>query len=176
MMALFSKSTFLRKFSFFLACFVMALALSMERQWLWVALALGLGVAGWYLLDKIRWQAGQAGFIILVGAAAAGIFLGLPLWLMLPAVVFALGFWDLDAFLYRIARFQSDERIERLRKAHHYRLAVTLLAGVVISLPGLFLRLDLSLGWAILLGLVIFLGIRLGIRAMGERVSDESRP
>jgi hypothetical protein len=169
-------TTLHRKTSFFLACTFLSLALFMEQQWVWAALALCIGAAVWLLIDRIKWQTGWVAFFIFVAVAATGTYLGFPLWLMLPVVLFALVFWDLDAFLYRLSWFEPNERIQQMEKAHYIRLVMALVAGTVISLPGLFLRLDLSLGWAILLGLVIFLGIRLGIRAMGERVSDESRP
>lgn len=158
-----------RKLSFFLACFFLGLALLLGAQWLGAICALGLGIAGWFLLDKIRWHAGQAGFILLVAAAAGGIWIGLPLWLMLLVVLFTLAFWDLDAFHYRIAGLKPDDRIKKLEKAHRDRLFLALITGGVISLAGVFIRLNLSLGWAIILGLVIVLGIRFGIRALGAR-------
>ena len=90
----------------------------------------------------------------------------LPSMLLLVAVLASLAYWDLEGFHQRLSRVDSTDATHRLEKSHIRRLFIVLGLGLVVSLVALSIRIDLSMVWAILLGLVIVISLRLGIGAL----------
>jgi hypothetical protein len=99
-------------------------------------------------------------------AAAFGMVGGLPALPLLVAVLASLAYWDLDGFNQRLSRVSSTDATRSLEKSHLRRLIIALSLGLLVSLMALSIRIDLSMAWAILLGLVIVISLRLGIGAL----------
>jgi hypothetical protein len=157
------RIAWVRGISLFLASALLAINFGMAGLWFGAAASLVYGLLVWFMVSR---QASDTGHIWLIGYllfAALGINLGLSIPLMLGAVVFALAFWDTDFFLRKLNRVRSAQWKAPLENAHLLRLAITLSTGLVISLVGLIFQTDLGLGWAMLIGLVIFISLRLGI-------------
>jgi hypothetical protein len=112
---------------------------------------------------------GSVMFIFVVIAAALGILAEMPSLAMLVAILAALAAWDLNAFQARLALAPKDEKTLALEKAHLLRLGWVLGAGLFLSLAGLLVQIRLSLLWAMLLGVVVVFGIRLGLDALRGR-------
>ena len=75
--------------------FLLLLAFGLERYWVGAIAAAGLGLWGWYDLKKRAWT--WAVDLFLVGAVilvTVGAIMNLRPYLLLPALLFALVFWD----------------------------------------------------------------------------------
>jgi hypothetical protein len=144
----------------------MATGCAVGGHWLWVLGYVILALAGWLLLWRTRTVLGLWMFVVFQVSAVAGLLNGLSYWAMLVVMVAGLAFWDLDAFYWRLSRVKACDETRLVEKAHGKRLLITLAAGALLGAGGLLFELKLSLGWAILLGLVIFIGIRYGIAAL----------
>lgn len=103
-------------------------------------------------------------FIGLVSCAAYGIWIGGSLPIILLSCTTSLAYWDLDAFERRFRNQEYSETTKEIEKSHLYRLIGSLGVGYLIGLVGSTIHINLSLGWAILLGATIFLGIFLIIK------------
>jgi hypothetical protein len=90
----------------------------------------------------------------------------LPALPLLVAVLASLAYWDLDGFNQRLSRVDPSDATRSLEKSHLRRLIIALSLGLVVSLVALYVRIDLSMAWAILLSLLIVISLRLGIRAL----------
>lgn len=163
----------LRLTSFLLACAGLAIGCAVAGFWLWVLACAVLALAGWLLLRQTQTVLGSPVFLVFLVSAAVGLINGLSFWAMLATLIAGLAFWDLDAFYWRLSRVQASDETRLVEKAHGKRLALALAAGGVLSAASLLVELmlssfeqKLSLGWAILLGLLIFISIRYGINAL----------
>jgi hypothetical protein len=144
----------------------MATGCAVGGLWLWVLGYVILALAGWLLLWRTRMVLGIWMFVIFQVSAVAGLLNGLSYWAMLVVMITGLAFWDLDAFYWRLSRVKASDETWLVEKAHGKRLLIALAAGALLGAGGLLFELKLSLGWAILLGLVIFIGFRYGISAL----------
>ena len=165
----------LRLFSLALAIAALAAGYIWNGIWELAVICIFLGILGWALDSKNRpankkhpaqnsaVKTGPALFLGIVAAAGLGAAIALPVLPMLAAVLAGLAYWDLDGFQERLERVPASEDTRLLEKLHLQRLAWVLGLGLALSLPGLLLDIQLNLGWAILLGLLIVVGIRLGI-------------
>jgi hypothetical protein len=176
-----SLTSLLHRASLLLASAALAAGFAWERQWSWAAFFLAAGGVGWiaaHLLAPKTYPAaarsasnrlGSVMFIFVVIAAALGILAEMPSLAMLVAILAALAAWDLNAFQARLALAPKDEKTLALEKAHLLRLGWVLGAGLFLSLAGLLVQIRLSLLWAMLLGVVVVFGIRLGLDALRGR-------
>lgn len=153
-------------FSLILAAEALAIAYGIGNLWGWAILMAGLGMLGGFGPASLRLRFGNAWLLFLVIAAANGMMIGLPPLLLVMAVGASLAYWDLDGFNQRLGRVDPSDATRSLEKSHLRRLALALSLGLVVSLAALSIRIDLNLAWAILLGLVIMISLRLGIRAL----------
>jgi len=163
----------LRLGSLLLACAGMAIGCAVAGLWLWVLAYAVMGLAGWLLLRQTQTVLGSLMFLVFLVSAAAGLINGLSFWAMLATVIAGLAFWDLDAVYWRLSRVQASDETRLVERAHGKRLALALAAGGLLSAASLLVELmlssfehKLSLGWAILLGMLIFISIRYGINAL----------
>ena len=99
------------------------------------------------------------GFITLTGVAALGAGLGVMPMGMLVALIATLVAWDLHRFLLRLAN--ADFVIDKasLQRIHLRRLVIVAGVGVVLGILALNLEFNLKLGWLILMGLIVALGL-----------------
>ena len=157
------KIRWLREISLFLASALLAANFGMAGLWIGVIVSLVYGLLAWFMVSR---QVSDTGFVWFSGyllMAALGINLGLFLPMMVGVVVSALAFWDTDSFLRRLNRVHSTQWKAPLENSHLLRLIITLSLGLLLSLAGFIIQTDLSLGWAMLIGLVIIISLRLGI-------------
>jgi hypothetical protein len=156
----------LRILSFVSGCVFLCLGFALKQEWTWSVGFLVAGVAGVLYLARAKKGSGWVGLAFFLGAASLGVFLGVPFWTLLLAALSGLAFWDLDAFYDRLRRMPENEAIDTLAKAHHKRLLLALGIGWVLAQASSFFQFNLSLGWAILLGLAVVLLIREGISSL----------
>jgi predicted membrane-bound spermidine synthase len=133
---------------------------------MWAILLAGVGILGAIGSKSLGNQFSKFWLILFVAAAAIGVIVGLSVFPLLIAVLASLAYWDLDGFQQRLSRVDSSDWTHNLEKSHIRRLLIALGLGLAASLIGLLIRTDLSMIWAILLGLVIVVSLRMGIRAL----------
>jgi thiosulfate reductase cytochrome b subunit len=87
---------------------------------------------------------------------------------MLVGTLAALAAWDLDHFERRLRTAQRVEAQGALIRAHLRRLSIV--AGLGLTLGGIALsvQVEITFGWALLLGLLAFLALS-GVIAFGQR-------
>ena len=113
--------------------------------------------------ENAGWQRGSLAAVVL--AAGLGMFTGAARPAMLAGVVAGLAWWDLADFTQRLERFgrPDDPERESLISAHLRRLALALGLGLLLGMAALAASIDLSLEWAMVLGVLAVLLIRVSI-------------
>lgn len=144
----------------------LCLGFGLGGEWLWAGIILMVGAAGVVYMNWRKHEIGWAGLGFFLAAAAWGVYLSLPFWLMLLAALAGLAFWDLDSFHARLHLVTPNPETIQLEKAHLRRLLLALTMGGLLTLGFSFFQIRLSLGWAILIGLAVVLLIREGIRSL----------
>ena len=152
--------------SLILAACALVIAYGIGNLWGWAILIAGLGILGGFGPSSLRVRFNRLWLLGFVIAAVNGILSGLPALLLLVAVLASLAYWDLEGFNQRLSRVDPSDATRSLEKSHIRRLLIALGLGLVASLIGLSIRTDLSIIWAILLGLVIVISLQMGIRAL----------
>jgi hypothetical protein len=105
-----------------------------------------------------RWSA-SAGLISLTGLAAWGVWSQLPAPWLLFGLVAALAAWDLARFSQRLQQARQVIDEASLIWAHLQRLLIIAGLGLLLGEIALAVRLEFNLGWALLLGLLLILGL-----------------
>jgi hypothetical protein len=98
------------------------------------------------------------GFALFVVVAAAGVWWGAPAGWLLAGTVATLAAWDLAHFDRRLAQVEQITGEGRLRRDHLRRLLAAAGLGLGFSALALSLQFELSMGWVILLGLLVVVG------------------
>lgn len=144
----------------------------------WLIALLAAAAAALWLADYARAQHRLASPMLVAFVVLAAVSAGLPGGRALAplAVVAALAAWDLDRFAARmdaVAATDEAQRAERrrLEVQHLYRLAVVAVLGLALAWLAEAIRVELSFGWAIVLGLLAALGLAALVRAL-VRESD----
>lgn len=136
---------------------VAALAIGYAVQGLlFVALVFVLLGALWAAVQA-RSMGGLEGLLLYVFAlaAAVGLWIGVPGWAALLALVATLGAWDLDHFLQRLRSVERVAFESGLGREHLRRLALVEGLGYLTGLLALSTRLVISFWWEILLGILL---------------------
>lgn len=150
---------------------VPALAFALAGLWAGAVGALLLGIS-WLALDGLRWRwLSSTGLILCTGLAGIGITLGLPAMGMLVSLLAALTAWDLDDLRQALESDASLQRAAAMQRQHLQRLLTVDVLGLVLGLVALQVRTRLTLGLALLLGLLAILGLSRAI-AFLRRESD----
>ncbi len=122
-------------------------------------LAVGVGLV-WFLGVWRGWTwSANVGLVGLAAAAALGAWLGMSPTGMLVALIVALIAWDLHRFWLRLGSVDYIIDVSDLQKIHLRQLAIVAGVGLVLGILALNLELNLGLGWVILIGLVVALGL-----------------
>ena len=161
----------LRLASLALATTSLVLGLAVAELWEGAVLVFILGIGAILALRRYSLQLGTPVFLLGAAGAAAGVFAqAQPVAMaMLVGFVAALAFWDLNAFYARLSGFESDEALLRLKKKHLRRLGPVLGLGLAAGLAGLGIRIQFSLGWALLLGAAVVVCLRLVLKAQKDQ-------
>lgn len=131
-------------------------------------------VTGLWLLARQRrlggWTA-DLGLVLLLGTAAVGAQIRMAGGWMLMGALAALGAWDLDRFARRLDSAQRVAEQKEIERRHLRWLGLALGMSAVGGAAALVLRVRLSLGAAILTGLLAVVGLSMAIRLL-RRESD----
>ncbi|MBE0696670.1 MAG: hypothetical protein IH586_07085 [Anaerolineaceae bacterium] len=128
----------------------------------WGLFSLGLvflGVTWLAMQQRKSWGAEGMMLFAFVVSAGVGIYLNLPGWLMLLAVVASLGAWDLYHFLMRLNRAEHVEYSSGLGREHLRRLGLVELGGMLAGLIGLNFRLAVTFWWEVCFSILVVIGI-----------------
>ena len=141
-----------------IAAAALSLAYGLEQYWVGSVAALGLGLWGWYSIKKVQsaWGADLflAGVVLLV---TIGVLLNLITYLLFTALLGALGAWDLIRFQKRIEHSPQSEGILQIDKRHLTLLGFTLLIGGILAGVLGTVRLQLSFGVTLSLGVILII-------------------
>jgi hypothetical protein len=126
----------------------------------------------WVVLLGLLWAAGiwfgggqTTGFVTFVAVAAYGLHLQVAVVWMLVGLVAALIGWDLARFQRRLdSQVDSPVETSQLKTIHLSRLATVSGLGLLLGAASLALQIDLTLGWAVLLGLLMAVSLSWVVR------------
>lgn len=139
---------------------LLLLAFGLERYWVGAIAAAGLGFWGWYDFKKKEWTWGVD--IFLVGAVmlvTIGAILKLRPYLLLPALLFALVFWDIARFQRRMADSPASQKLVNIENRHLGLLGVVVAVGGVVALITLAFQVQLSFAVILILGVVLVISL-----------------
>ena len=142
------------------ASFLLLLAFGLERYWVGVFAAAGLGFWSWYDLKKREWTWGVD--IFLVGAVmltTIGAILRLREYLLLPTLLFALVFWDLARFQWRMADSPASQKLVDIERRRLGLLGVVIALGGVIAFITLVFQVQLSFAVILILGVILVISL-----------------
>lgn len=154
----------LRMISLAVATICLVIGFAVSELWEGAVLFLLVGVGGILALRRYASQLGTPLFLLMGVGAVAGAFSDALPGLMLVGFMAALAFWDLDAFYTRMRGFESGEAMPRLKKKYLRRLGVVLALGLAAGLAGLSIRINFTIGWAVLLGAIVVVCLRLALQ------------
>jgi hypothetical protein len=145
--------------SIILATLSLGLGYAMGRLWAGAALSVALGVL--WLLGRRRGRgwAASVGMTCFVGTAALGIWWQLSAPAMLVGSVAALAAWDLDHFTERMRSTDHVVGQDGMVRSHLRRLLIVSGIGLLLGGVALGVQIELSFGWALLLGASAILGL-----------------
>jgi hypothetical protein len=107
---------------------------------------------------QFRW-ASLVGFVFYVLVSIVGLWLGMPPWSALIGVIGALLAWDLDHFNHRLSISADSPNRFRLERRHLLRLGWVIVPATLVNLIAYNFTFSLTIGWAILLSLLVVGGI-----------------
>jgi hypothetical protein len=146
--------------SILIAPVALMLVYGLEQYWIGAAAALGLGLWGLYGWNKVQsaWSADIffGGVVLLV---TIGGLLGLMTYLLLLALLSALGAWDLTRFQRRIGHSPISKSILKIEKQHLTLLGLALLGGGIFAGLMLTARMQISFGITLVLGVILIISM-----------------
>jgi hypothetical protein len=142
-----------------LAVAVLAIGYGLSALWRGAAVALAVG-AFWLAGQWRRWGwVASVALVLLIGAAAVGLWSGVGGGWMLVGVVTALVAWDLDRFAWRMRAVGRVEDVDVFGRRHLQRLLTVGGIGLLLGAVALSLRVRLGFAVAFLLALLAVLGL-----------------
>lgn len=146
--------------SLLFASLAILIAYGMEQLWGGAFLALGLGLLCGLSQYKQRWywiiDLFLVGMVLLI---SFGTLLGLKLYLLLPAILFALAAWDLIRFENRIGNVEILDGVQKIEKRHLRWLGLALGSGGIFASLVLTVQIQVSFGVALFLGVILIISI-----------------
>ncbi len=153
--------------SILIAPVALSLTFGLEQYWVGSVAAVGLGLWGLYGWKKVKsaWSADLffGGVVLLV---TIGGLLGLMTYLLLLALLFALGAWDLIRFQRRIEHSPFSEGILKIEKRHLTLLGLVLLGGGILAVVMLTARMQISFSIMLVLGVILIISLGQIIRML----------
>lgn len=135
---------------------------------LWIGALASICMGSLWLLGQRRdwsWTAPLA-LVFFVGAAAAGLWLGLTAGLLLLSVVLALTAWDLDHFSRRLRSVGRIEKARSLKRRHIARLIGVDALSLILGGAALAVEIEFNFYMILLLALLAVIGLSQGIRRL----------
>ena len=114
------------------------------------------------------WSA-YVGFVGLIGIAALGAGLEISPVGMLVALSATLISWDLHRFLSRLGSADYVIGTSNLQRIHLRQLAVVAGVGLALGILALSIEFNLGLGWVILMGIIVAIGLSWIVRFVRRR-------
>ncbi len=146
-------------------------------------LAIGYGQAGagaeslWFLLLAVLWLFthfrkwywfASIALVVMIAAAAYGVWLGYPtLWMVLGAVGGLLG-WDLSDFARRLSYASPMDDTRTMERRHLERAGIVAALGLGLALLSVFLRFE-RLAFEVAVGLLLLAALGLTRLVIGLR-------
>lgn len=146
--------------SMLLAALLLLLAFGLERYWVGAIAAAGLGFWGWYDIKKRKWT--WAVDMFLVGAVmlvTIGAIMKLRPYLLLPAVLSALVFWDIARFQRRMGNSPPSQKLMDIERRHLGLLGAVIAVGGVVAFITLAFQVQLSFAVILILGVVLVISL-----------------
>ncbi len=147
-----------------LACTILAsgvLVAGYAREGLWYPMIFVFLTGLIWLAEQWDWLPwkiiSSIGLAVFTIAAAVLAFVGFPAILILLCLILTLIAWDLDGFLGRTMSAGYIENATGLERRHLKRIAITSGLGLILGGAALEVKIDLAIGWILLLGLVIII-------------------
>ena len=138
-----------------IATLTLALGYALIPVWLGAIIVVTLGLV-WLVGQQRRMDwLNDLSFALFTVAAAFGVWWGAPAGWMLAGAAAALAAWDLARFDRRLAQVEQIAGEGQLRRDHLRRLLAAAGLGLGFGALALSLQFELSIGWAILLGLLV---------------------
>ncbi len=142
------------------------LAYSLGRFWLGATAALAVGLWGWFGAER-KWD--WASDLFLVGVmvlVTLGTLAQLPSFLLLFALLGALAAWDLGRFVQRLRNAPLNSVLPAMEERHLSLLILAIALGGTLSAAGLIIRVPLSFGLTLFLGMALVVLIERTIRRL----------
>ncbi len=98
-------------------------------------------------------------FIIFVGLAAGGTWLGVPATWLIVGFAAMLAAWDLGNFSDRLARLETVKQQRALEQHHLQRLGLVMGIGLLLGVLAVSVEMQLNLWWGILLSALVVAGL-----------------
>lgn len=154
-----------------LAAGVPGLGAALQGMWPVTLLLIGAGVL-WLGAQQRRWLAGWSWGLVIVGLVIAT-WSGAGMGWMLVGMAGALASWDLDAFMARLAQYSAIDNERRLIRIHLRRLVLVSGIGLLLGAAGLFLRVELGFGLALIMAALAVVGTAWILHQLGREGDDE---
>ncbi len=154
-----SRSLWIASGCIVLATFGLALGCSLGGEELLAPVVVLLGIV-WLGAVQREWQAVTTLMMVIFVAGTAFVaWKGFLPGLMLATLVAALSAWDLEFMAARFRRVKKEAVEGGIERRHLTRLAAVDGIGLLLGSVGLLLKLNLSFGVELLLGLVVAIGL-----------------
>ncbi len=142
-----------------IATICLASAFGLSGHWLFALIIALLGIFwwfGWYRkLLGVSWLYLVANSLFCV----LGVWINInPIWLVFGLLT-SLSAWDLDRFDQRLKQIDRIALERVVIRKHLLRLGAVNVVGLVIGSAALLVRINLDLGWILILGLITVLGL-----------------
>jgi hypothetical protein len=93
-----------------------------------------------------------------------GIFISIPIWILLITLIGVIVYWDLLNFTSRVNNLKNADSIFEIEEKHLRRLLIVILCmGLITSIP-LILEIQLNFIFAVFLSLVAVVGLSQAVR------------
>jgi hypothetical protein len=142
------------------ASFLLLLAFGFERYWVGAIAAAGLGLWGWYDMKNREWDWGVDLFLLgAVILVTVGAIMKLRPYLLLPALLLSLVFWDIARFQRRMVDSSASQKLVDIERRHLGLLGVVIAVGGVVTFLTLTFQVQLSFAVILILGVVLVISI-----------------
>jgi hypothetical protein len=93
-----------------------------------------------------------------------GIFVSIPTWLLLMALIGVIAYWDLNGFLIRVDDLKNSESLAYLKERHLGRLLIVLICSGLISAFSIIIEIQINFLSAVTVSIISVVGLGLAIR------------